>query len=218
MLRILRVMQFLTLLMVRVPQQVTSEREKLEQTFASATATLEETTRSSEAHHAQLEQRLTQLPAALADGINPRIIAGTVNESLHQEWAQSTIPQTASALGVVAGQMKKTTAEFTRNASTLADSYKGAAEEARRAIRDLEAASSHAIIETRQGAERLLRVFHDEYRWSLGALSSLALVVGIGLGILYQHWLDSPVQQPIQQIDRAPAVQVTPPTTHRTKP
>jgi hypothetical protein len=76
MLRILRIMQFLTLLMVRVPQQVTTEREKLEQTFAGAMSTLEETSRSSDAHHARLEQRLTQLPAAVADGINPKTIAG----------------------------------------------------------------------------------------------------------------------------------------------
>jgi hypothetical protein len=214
MLRILRVMQFLTLLMVRVPLQVTSEREKLEQTFASAVATLEETSRSSEAHHNRLEQRLIQLPAALADGINPAAIAGTVNESLYQEFVKSAIPETATALGVVAAQMKKTTAEFVRNASTLADAYKGAAEEARRAIRDIEAASSHAIAETHKGAERLLRVFHDEYRWSLCALSTLGVLMGIGIGLLFQQWLD----RPAQQVDRPSVVQPQPPTNHRARP
>ena len=211
MLRILRVMQFLTLLMVRVPTQVSSEREKLERTFAGAVATLEETSRSSEAHHAQLEERLTQLPAALADGINPRIIAGTVNESLHQEWVQSTIPQTANALGVVAGQIKKTTTEFASTASTLGDSYRGAAEEARQAIRSLASTSAQAIANTHQGAEQLLRVFHEEYRWSLYALSSLGLVIGLVIGVmvgaLFQQWLD----RPAPQNNRAPVVQTAPP-------
>jgi hypothetical protein len=37
-----------------------------------------------------------------------------------------------------------------------------------------------------------VRVFREEYRWSLYALTALGLFVGIGIGIWYEHWLNLP--------------------------
>ena len=62
--------------------------------------------------------------------------------------------------------------------------------------------------------EDLLRIFHQEYRWSLYALLSLAVVIGIGLGMLLQRWLETPAQQ----VDRAPMVQSAPSIKPRIKP
>jgi hypothetical protein len=214
MLRILRAMQFSVLLMVQAPERMAAEREKLERILARATETLQKTTESSEAYQAQLDQRLAQLPAEIAEGINPEAVAAMINENLRQQFVQSTIPETADALAVAAAQIKKSTAEFGRAASTLGNSYHGAAEEARKAIGNLESTSSHAISSTKRGAEELLRIFHQEYRWSLYALLSVALVMGIGLRMLYERWLNPPAQQ----IDRAPVVQSAPPIKQRIKP
>ena len=214
MLRILRAMQFSVVLMVQAPERMAAEREKLEQIFAGAIGTLQQMGHSSEAHQAQLDQRLARLPETIAEGINPEAIAATINENLRQQFVQSTIPETAEALAVAAAQMKRFAAEFGRTASTLGDSYRGAAEEARRAIASLESTSSRAIRDIKRSAEDLLRVFHQEYRWSLYALSSLALVVGIGIGILFQRWLDPPAQR----VDRPPVVRSTAPITPKIKP
>jgi len=214
MLRILRAMQFSVLLMVQAPERMAIEREKLEQIFARTIETLQEMTQSSEAHQAQLDQRLSGLPEAIAEGINPEAIAATINESLRQQFVQSTIPETAGALAVATAQIKKAAAEFGRAASTLGNSYHGAAEEARKAIGNLESTSSHAISSTKRGAEDLLRIFHQEYRWSLYALLSLAVVIGIGLGMWLQRWLETPAQQ----VDRAPMVQSAPSIKPRIKP
>jgi hypothetical protein len=35
-------------------------------------------------------------------------------------------------------------------------------------------------------------VFQREFRWSLYTLSSLALVIGIALGMVFQQWIDTP--------------------------
>jgi hypothetical protein len=214
MLRILRAMQFSVVLMVQAPERMAIEREKLEQIFAGVMGTLQEMRQSSEAHQAQLDQRLARLPAEIAEGISPEAIAATINESLRQQFIQSTIPETADALAVAAAQIKKATAEFGRTASTLGNSYHGAAEEARKAIGNLESTSSNAISSTKRGAEDLLRIFHQEYRWSLYSLSSLALVIGIGLGMMFQRWLETPAQQ----VDRAPVVQPAPSIKPRIKP
>jgi hypothetical protein len=214
MLRILRAIQFSVVLMVQAPERMAAEREKLEQVLARAMETLRKTAQSSEAHQAQLDQRLARLPEAIAEGISPKAIAARINESLRQQFVQSTIPESANALAVAAAQIKTAAAEFGRAASTLGNSYHSAAEEARKAIGNLESASSHAISSTKRGAEDLLRIFHQEYRWSLYALLSLALVIGIGFGMWFQRRLDPPAQQ----VDRAPVVQPAPSIKPRIKP
>ena len=214
MLRILRAMGFLVLLMVQAPERMATERLRLEEAMADALRTLQEICESSDSHRAQLDQHLVQLPADIAEGINPEAIAATINESLRQQFVQSTIPATAEALAVAAAQIKKVTAEFGRSASTLGDSYRGAAEDAGHAIARLESAFSHAVASTKRGAEELVSVFREEYRWSVYTLTGLALLIGIGVGMWYQRWIDPPSQP----AERAPAVERVQPSSPRTKP
>jgi len=213
MLRILRVMQFLVVLMVQAPERMATERQRFEQIVGDAIKALQEIRESSAADQAQLDQRLMQLPEATAEGIQPEAIAAKINESLRQQFVQSTIPETADALAVAAAQIKKATAEFGRAAGTLGSSYHGAAEEARKAIGHLESTCSQAMSSTKRGAEELLHIFRQEYRWSLFALVSLALVMGIGLHMLYERWFDG-----LTHVNRAPVVQSVPPIKPRMKP
>jgi len=210
MLRILRAMQFLHILMVQVPGQITTEREKFQELLAGALRTLETTIESC---RRQLDQRLKHLPDNIANGISPEVIAAAINESLRQQFMQSTIPETARTLAAVATQLNDVTTEFGRTATALGNRYRGAAEEARRAIDNIEKTSSDAIATTRHGAQELLRVFRQEYRWSLYALTSLALVIGIGLGLSLYRWFESPAKP----VDRAPVVQTAPPAKPKVK-
>jgi hypothetical protein len=214
MLHILRIMQFSVVLMVQVPERMATERERLEQILADFLKPLREIHQSIAIYQAQLDQRLVQLPAQIAEGINPEAIAAKINESLRQQFVRSTIPATAEALAVAAAQIKKATSEFARSASTLGDSYRGAAEDARRAVANLESTSSHAISRTKRAAEELVRVLGQEYRWSLYAFLSIALLVGIGLGMLFEQRLSPPPQT----VDRTPVEQQTQPTKPRIKP
>jgi len=187
MLLVLRAMQFLTLLMVQAPGRVAVERERLEQLFTAALRSLEQLLKSSEAYKRQLDERLSRLPVEIAAGISPQAIAANINESLRQRFVLSTIPETARVLAQVAEQMKKVTEEFGATASTLGNSYRGAAEEARRSIDSMQSAVSRAAESARRAANDLSVDFRQEYRWSLYALSSLALLIGFILGMLV-HW------------------------------
>jgi len=198
---------------LQVPDQVAAERERLEQLLAVALRTLQKTNESSVAYQTQLDERLEQLPENVAMRISPEAIAATINESLRQQFVQSTIPETARALAAVATQMKDVATEFGQTATALGNRYRGAAEEARRAVDNIERTSSDAIVTTRHGAKELLRVFHQEYRWSLYALTSLALVIGVGLGLSLHRWFEAPVQP----VDRASVVQTAPPAKPRIK-
>jgi hypothetical protein len=214
MLRILRAMQFSVLLMVQAPERMATERLRLEEAVGEAIEVLQDIRQSSAAYQAQLDQRLVQLPADIAEGIKPEAVAAKINENLRQQFVQSTIPATAEALAVAAAQIRKATAEFARGAGTLGDAYVGAVECARKAIAKLESTSDHAVSSTRRAAEELVRVFREEYRWSVYTLAGIALLVGIGVGIWYRGWID-----PKSQLaERAPVVQQARPSSPRTKP
>jgi hypothetical protein len=186
MLRVLRVMQFLTLLMVQIPGRIALEREKLDQLLSSAVQKIQETHRSSQAYQKQLDERLASLPDQIKKGISPDIIAAKINESLRQQFVRSTIPQTAEALTLAAEQMKQTTTEFGRTAGHLTDSYSGVAAQAERSIREIRSSIGHAADAARLAAQELTGTFRYEYRWAISILSCLALILGIGIGMLIQ--------------------------------
>jgi hypothetical protein len=213
MLRILRAMQFLTMLMVQVPERVATERERLEQLLADGMRILQTTLESSKAYQEQLDQRLERLPENIATRINPEAIAREINESLRQQFVRSTIPDTARALAVAAKQMQDVTAEFGRTATTLGNRYDGAAAQALRAIQDIQRISADAIATTRHGAQELLELFHQEYRWLVCAASSLGLLIGFGLGVSWYRWFAAPAPT----VDSTPAVQTAPPAKPSTK-
>jgi hypothetical protein len=200
MLRILRALQFLTLLMEQVPAQVVTEWERLEQLFGSAARALEEAYQSNERHRQQLDERLIALPVAIASGIRPESIACKINESLQQQFIRSTIPETAQALRVIAEQIKKVSSEFVSTASTLGKSYTGAADEANRAIGSISATISGAAGIARSAAEDLSVKFHKAYWKTLIGLVGASLLLGTFLGGVLERWLDPPKQVVIERV------------------
>jgi hypothetical protein len=180
------------LLMRQVPADVVAERERLEHLFTSAMRKVEENLRSCMTYQKLLDDRLSCLPDQIKKGISPDVIAGNINESLRQQFVRSTIPQTAEALTLAAEQMKQTTAEFGRMAGHLTDSYRGVAAQAGRSISEITSSIRDAAEAARFTAQELSSTFRQEYRGALYALSCLALASGIGVGMLFQHWLDRP--------------------------
>ena len=182
MLRILRAMHFFVLIMVEVPARMATERERFEQTAAGTTKLLQDVQRFTEEHQTQIDERLDQVSADIAEALKPEAVAATINESLRQQFIKTTIPETAAALAVTAAQIKKTADDFVEVAGKLGASYDSAAAEARRAIQQLERASSKALESTKRGAEELMQAFGKQYRWWFFVFVILAFVMGIGLG------------------------------------
>jgi hypothetical protein len=143
------------------------------------------------AYHRKLDERLTALPSTIAEGINPGAIAEKIQENLRQQFIQSAIPQTAEALAAVAREMKRVAAEFGWTAKQLGGSYRGAAEDARRAVNDIETAVSLAAERAKRAADSLSWTFSQAHRWSLYALCTIALLLGIGIGMCVERWISS---------------------------
>jgi len=160
MLRILRMMQFLTVLIQQVPERIVTERERIEAMIAEIAA-----------YHRVLEGRLTALPSAVAEGMRPDTVAASINESLRQQFERSTIPQTAGALSAVAADIKRVTTELDRSATKMGQTAA--------AVSDAAGSSERAVAD-------LSRVISQDYKWSAVNVAwwviMAALIVGATLG------------------------------------
>jgi len=185
MLRILRIMQFLTLLIHTAPARLATERESLNQALANCADALEHTI-----------ARLDALPREVASGISPSAIASKINESLRQQFQQSTITLTADALAVAAAQMKKAVAEFQQTAVSINNAHHGAAVEANRAIREIDTSISRATKAAEQATADLTATFIHEYRWSVAMIAGIAMFVGALFTLAFDNWRYSPVANP----------------------
>jgi hypothetical protein len=184
MLRILRIMQFLTLLMEQIPARIGIEREGFEQLVGMAAESLQSALKSTEAYRDDIDQRLTGLPDKIATGISPEIIAGKINESLRQQFIQTTIPQTAEALAIISKELRKSSSEFSATADSLGKAYGGAAYQAEKAIDAIHNSTDLAVA----AARRLVTTYEGGYRWSVLLLTGCSLVTGTLLGTILDHW------------------------------
>jgi type I site-specific restriction endonuclease len=182
MLRILRVMQFLTLLIHEAPSRLAAERESLEQAIKQCAEALDRTT-----------ARLDSLPREIASSIAPDVIAAKVNESLRQQFLQSTIPQTADALAAINGQLKRNVADFQQSSAAIHNAHRNAASEASNAIGEIKRNIESAARESQRATAELKTTFIHEYRWSVGAIAIAALLAGALFMLAYDNWRYSPV-------------------------
>ncbi len=213
MLRLLRAMQFLVLLIEQAPSRVAEERERLDKLLTTAVDNIAGMSAASEAYHAALQRRLTGLPAEIANGIGPEAVAAQINENLRQEFVRSAIPRTARDLAVVADRMKTVCSEFATASESLGSVYRGAAEDARRAVASMTSEISRATETSARFSKEVGEKFSKAWRWSLFMLTSGALVVGLAAGMTFERWLLSspePIAAPA-----APVVQPEPPPVEK---
>lgn len=208
MLRILRAMQFLVLLIEEAPGRVGVERGLIENLLNQIKDHLRETLDASQEYHAQLESRLTALPDSIANGISPEAIAATIKENLRQQFIRSTLPETVEALSATSQQMKKVCGEFSTTARTLGDAYRGAAQDASRAVGAMRAEISSVANLAESTIKELSVTFDKAYRWTAYSLSGLALIIGFVLGTIATFWFTSPAK-PVAEAP-APVVQAAP--------
>jgi len=210
MLRIARAMGFLAIVTRQTPAQIARERAELATLLGQSVTAIQSVRQDVMSLHKELDARLTKLPSAVAEGINPEAMALRLAESLRQQFVQSGIPETAQALTTVAKQTKQVAGEFDLSSKQLTDSYRGAAGEARRALNELRGSIEYATASAKQAAHDLTHTFLREYKWSVLVLCTAALAVGFTLGTLYYRWIDStpaapePTQSPVMVPSQPP--------------
>jgi hypothetical protein len=187
MLRILRAMQFLTLLIHSAPSRLADERRALDDSLHACASAL-----------ARTLSRLDALPGDVASGISPAVIASKINESLRQQFVQSTIPQTSEALALVAAHMKRTVAEFQKASEVVSQAHRNAANETNQAVNRIESSVRSAAYAAERATRDLTAKFIHECRWSVAMIAMFALVAGVLFGVAFMNWRMSPVVEVTQ--------------------
>lgn len=186
MLRILRVMQFLTLLIEQAPARLAAERERIDETLKGVRDSLAQALSESVVYHEDLDRRLTELPHEITSAISPEAIADTIRENLRQQLVRSALPETAEALAVTSGEMKKVCAEFTAAAKSLTRAYNGTADEARGAIRSMEREIAAAAQGATLASRELRTYLGREAIWCFLTVTVAALLFGFALGMVVE--------------------------------
>ena len=215
-LRIVEAIGFLALVIREAPQAIAVEREQLAQSLATSIASIKAATETSVAHHKQLNDRLTRLPADVAKGISPPAIAQAITESLRQQFVHSGLPETANALAEVSRQLTAATGTFQRTVEHLT-TVTGVAGDARRALQEMRG----TVFQATEGARAAVADFtHNvrlDYTWSVTLLCSAALVLGMLLGFMVQGWRTSSSERtllpPTAPVTQAPAPSPPPPAS-----
>jgi hypothetical protein len=175
MLRILRAMQFLTILIHQAPARLAAENGHLNENLAGFLSALR-----------AIENRLDSLPTAVSSSIGPEKIAASLGETLHQQFFQTTIPQTAAALSSAATELKRSVAQVVIAMDELHNRYDGAAIQARSAIKDIESSIASATRVAREATESLTRTL-IHLHWTSVFLGALILfLAGFGLGMSFR--------------------------------
>jgi hypothetical protein len=146
MLRILRAMQFLTLLIHEAPARLAVEREQLDNNLAGCISALK-----------AIERRLEALPNGVASSVGPEKIAARINESLRQQFVLTTIPETGQALAAAAGELKNSVADFVASARGISGQHRTAARDASEAVKNIESAIHSATRVSREATADLSR-------------------------------------------------------------
>lgn len=173
-LRILRAMQFLTLLMDGIPGRVAAERAGMESVLSRCSSALSD-----------VETRLTSLPEEVARNLGPETIAERLNEALRQQFFRTTLPETARLLTTAADAIGRSVEEFAAAAKAIDDAHRGAAAEAGAAVKRIEAAIEFTTRASRSATGHL--------SVALLRLNRLSLFIGGAalflLGMISALWL-----------------------------
>ena len=164
--------------------QVLTEREKLENTWREVTTTAKRLEKVGSEYYQQINQQLIQLHTDIAASIRPKAIVGLITDDLKKQFALSTIPTVAKELAINAETIKTATREYTRASDELSNSWRSTADEAQTTIDKIRTTVSEAFDASRKTTKGFSITFNRIYKKALWILCSLALFVGIMIGVL----------------------------------
>jgi hypothetical protein len=224
-LRIVEAIAFLALIIREAPQAVAIERNRIAGALTTSLASLRTVTDTAQIFQRQLEERLTALPAAIAEGIAPSAIAQAITESLRQQFVESGLPIAAQALNVIAQELSERATDFHQTATQLSRCT-ALVNDAHRAVEDIHHAVSNASFGARKSIEDAMQILRIEYKWVLSVLCAVSFVLGTMFGIaLHRRWTadsvtsDRPVMvAPLPPAEPPSPTEVTHEKPHRASP
>jgi len=201
MLRILRAMQFLTVLIQQAPVQMAAERHKLAELLEKSFKTFKSTHDSMVGHQRDLEDRISELPDEISHGLAPGAIAERINNDIQKRFAD--LPDSVQSLASTSKALAQAVGEFNHSAALLTSSYRGVAEQARQAMDQMKTGIAQASTAAQGAAQHLTSAYSTARLWTASALCFAALITGFAVGMIFRETVLSPPTAP--QTVSAPA-------------
>jgi hypothetical protein len=215
-LRLVEAIGFLAFLIRDAPHAVAVERAQLAQLLETSLATMQAAGEAWKAYQRQLEDRLTRLPADLAQGISPKAIARAITESLRQQFVQSGLPATVDALTALAQQLTQATAQLQRTAGQL-HACTGLANQAHVALDQVHASVAKVTEAAQATVADLRHQVRVEGLRAVGVLCAAAWFLGIFGGVTFERWRISRTMV-VPQVATAPTTVAEPPSSAEAAP
>ena len=200
MLRILRAMQFLTVLIDQTPARLAMEREQLAEALSGAIASLQSAHQAGVTYQKQLEARLSTLPEEVAKGISADAIAAKLNERLRQQLQESGLLGLADAVGVQAAGLRKASKELSTAVDEFTHPRHGAVPVVNNALASMKANIDNAADHIRAQMNRL----RNDLWGTMAVVGAICVAGGFILGILYYQWISSPYEPRTPVITQPP--------------
>jgi len=204
---VLNAIQVFVSLAIDVPHFMAVEREQMAQLIQPAVKAQEDTVHSFHQLHAQLDERLAGLPDEIARLIQPEAIAAKINESLRQQFEQTTIPETANILRTGLDEINTLAVDLRGGARTIGRTLNEATLEANGFLTRVQAACLDGTEKVARAAERIATIL----KTSIGTLLLLACGVGFALGLMVGVFLHEWWDVPLHPMQAAVVQPQTPP-------
>jgi hypothetical protein len=133
MLRILEAMGILALLTRHTPKDIADERERLRELLEAHQQHSEHAQQRTLGYVDELESRFADLLGEIEAGLDPKLIARMLGESLRQHFLRSGVQDTVSALQTTSAAMTGAQKELSAALRTLSDSHSGVVAQVERA-------------------------------------------------------------------------------------
>ena len=184
--------------------------QRVPDALAELLAELREQTATAGEYHAQVDERLAQLPKEIAAGVDANAIAKAMSESFRQQLTMTGLQDTAGLLNLSAKELKTLSANITSALKPVAQEYKGISGTITAELGKLAAASRQL-----QEHNAQLIVQERSIAWVWQGLLALVLFLAGGLsGIVLEkrQTADTPsgIVSQIEQIHPPPAPLVPP--------
>jgi len=226
--KIAQLFGFLTLMGHKLPEAIQEKQGELREMLLKAHAAFQEQVKTNAAYHAELNKRLSQLPAEIADGVKPEAIVKAMSESFRQQIQRTGLQETQALLSAAATDLKKTTKALGEAIEPITAQYNDLAYKVERRSADLNTQSNN-LVATAQQIQRknaeLVAAAQNVSWWSILALTVFALMVGGFGGITWEQRhvgelvaaLQNQVSELQQTINNLPATLNPPPLAKKQK-
>ena len=188
--KIAQLFGFLTIMGHKLPEAIQEKQGELREMLLKAHAAFQEQVKTNASYHAELNKRLSQLPAEIADGVKPEAIVKAMSESFRQQIQRTGLQETQTLLSAATTDLKKTTKALGEAIEPITAKYNDLAYKVERRSADLNTQSNNLVTTAQQIQKKnaeLVAAAQNVSWLSILAVVVVALLVGVFGGITWEQ-------------------------------